>query len=208
MNLLKFSVLFISFFSFLSLVSAQFYFDPYYFDPVNLLNNEWVVFFGIFLLVFSFCFIALNNFFSGKGKKNDIFPWITQPGSKDNKGAVIVISLVIGFFSASIFVQRGWIYTIFGDALAGWLLLLTIAVMFILSVPFIKALQANVGLGPALAITVLFVWGILQFFDPYSLFPSASYNFINIYEFVTSVGFLIGAIIIAVVFAVIKKSGR
>jgi len=106
MRLLKFSILFISFFSFLSLVSAQFYFDSYYFDPANLLNNELVVFIGIFLLVFAFCFIALNNFFSKKGRRNEMFPWMQHPGSNENKGAVVVIALVIGFFSASIFVQR------------------------------------------------------------------------------------------------------
>lgn len=208
MKLLKFSVLFISFFSFLSLVSAQFYFDPYFFDPANLLNNEWVVFIGIFLLVFAFSFISLNNFFSGKGRRNEMFSFMHQPRSNENKGAVVVIALVIAFFSASVFVQRGWVYTIFGDALAGWLLLLISIAMFILLIPFIKALKAAIGLGPAIAFTFLLFWLVLQSFDPFILFPSASYDFIGFYEVITSVWVLIGVIFLAVVFTIIKKSGR
>jgi len=192
----------------INLVSAQYYYDS--FTPSDFLENEWFVFVAIFALVFSLTFIALNKQFSTSSSgKNDLSALFAgKSKTNENKGAVVIISLVIAFFSASIFVQQGWIYGIFGDALVSWLFLLAMIVMVILGIPFFKALKANVGTGLAIVLTFLFIWVILRFFvDPYS-FPGLPYEAYITLEFLGSFLALGIAIVIGVLALLIKNSGR
>ena len=144
-------------------------------------------------------------------KSNKAFPWLQEPASSESKGAIIVVSLIIAFFCAALFVQRNWINGIFGEAIAGWLFLLMLAIIVILSIPFFKMLRLNVGTGPAIAITFLMIWATLKYLvDPYNLISSSGNfdNLFEIYNFVTSFVFLLIALAVGILFAVIKNSGR
>jgi len=199
---------------FIPLVSAQFRIGNEYFDisnPSTLLQNDWVVFGGVFLLVFALVYLALSKQFGGGMKSNKAFPWLQEPASSESKGAIIVVSLIIAFFCAALFVQRNWINGIFGEAIAGWLFLLMLAIIVILSIPFFKMLRLNVGTGPAIAITFLMIWATLKYLiDPYNLISSSGNfdNLFEIYNFVTSFVFLLIALAVGILFAVIKNSGR
>ena len=177
----------------------------YNLSPSELLQNEWVVFGGVFLLVFAMVFLALSRQFSSK-KKNKMFPWMeaTDDGNKAIPG---IIALVIAFFSAAAFVRQNLIEGIFGEAITLWIFLLVLIVLFMLSVPFYKALKQNVGGGVAISIIVFGLWAILKFgFDPFVY--NLSSEFYDFYDFIISPVFLVILLVIGGVIALIKKSGR
>ena len=182
--------------------------------PSSLLENDWIIFGGVFLVVFALVYIGLSNVLvRKKGRQNPALPWLVSPeANPENKGAVVVIAVVIAFFTAAVFVQRGWVNGYFGDVVGSWLFLLALIVMIILSIPFYKGLKMNIGAGPAIAITFLIIWAILKFFvNPYTLFPYGGTmpdSFFQFYDFITSYWTLGIAIGIGVLVAVIKSSYR
>lgn len=207
----KFSLVF-CFVFLISFASAQYYGD---FRPSEFLQNEWVIFGGVFLIIFSIIYIALNNAFAPKEKGvapiESLLGIAKKPAAKHYRGAIVVISLVIAFFSASAFVQRGWIDNYFGDFVGGWILLLCLFVVVLLSVPFYKALKSNLGGGVAIAICFLVIWGILKFFvEPSDLiiYGNLPTEFFEFYDFVTSVWMLVVAGGLGILFAIIKNSTR
>ena len=188
-------------------VSDKVFMVSYYdFSPADFLENEWLVFAGVFLLVFAMVFLALSNMFSRK-KKNKAFPWLAE--TESNKTIPGVIAMVIALFSAAAFVRNNLIEGIFGEAITAWILLIVLIVLVMLAIPFYKALKVNVGAAPAIFILLFGVWAILKFgFDPYQYdLPSAFYDF---YEFFieTSVVGLVVIIIIGVVVLLMQKSSR
>ncbi|GEM_PF-1240761 len=177
----------------------------YNLSPSELLQNEWVVFAGVFLLVFAMVFFALSRQFSSK-KKNSAFPWMNDTDNS-NKAVPGIIALVIAFFSAATFVRQNLIEGIFGEAITIWIFLLVLVVLVMLSIPFYKALKQNVGGGFAISIIVVGLWVILRFgFDPnqYNL----PYNFYEVYDFVIAPAFLFILIVVGGVITLIKKSGK
>ncbi len=176
----------------------------YNFSPSELLQNEWVVFIGVFLLVFAMVFLSLSRQFSSK-KKNKMMPWLTE--TESNKAIPGIIALVIAFFSAAAFVKNNLIEGIFGEAITIWIFLLVLIVLVMLSIPFYKVLKQNVGGGIAISIIVVGLWLILRFgFDPsqYNLLS----EFYEIYEFIITPAFLIILIFVGGVITLIKKSGK
>ena len=204
----KFIPLMVMFFL-IPVVSAQYFGD---FRPSTLLENEWFLFGAIFLFVFSISYLALNRQFGGKSKPNAAFPWLKEPASNEAKGAVIVISLVIAVLTASVFVRSQLLAEFFGQSIVGWFVLITLAILFILSIPFFKALKDSVGVGPAIVLVVLLIWVTLRYFvDPNDLFGNTfgySEGLGEAYEFISSFWFLVIGGIIGILFAVIKSSGR
>lgn len=176
----------------------------YNLSPSEFLQNEWIVFIGVFLLIFAMVFLALSNFFTRSKKKGS---FLEPDKNLENKAIPGVIALVIAFFSAATFVRQNLIEGIFGEALTAWIFLLVLIVLVILSIPFYKALKKNVGGGIAIFIIVVGLWAILKFgFDPYQYnLPS---GFGEIYDFVIAPGFLIFLIVMGVVVSLIKRSGR
>ena len=176
----------------------------YNFSPSELLQNEWVVFIGVFLIVFAMVFLALSRQFSSK-KKNKMMPWLTE--TESNKAIPGIIALVIAFFSAAAFVKNNLIEGIFGEAITVWIFLLVLIVLVILFIPFYKALKQNVGEGIAIFIILFGVWAVLKFgFDPYQY--NLPYDFYEIYDFVIAPIFLFILIVVGGVITLIKKSGR
>jgi len=183
------------------------YYDFYNLSPSELLENEWIVFFGVFLIVFAMVFFALSKQFNSK-KKNKMFPWMERTDNS-NKAIPGVIALVIAFFSAAAFVKNNLIEGIFGEAITAWIFLIVLVVLFMLSVPFYKALKKNIGAAPAIFIILFGAWAILKFgFDPYQYnLPSGFYDFYE--SFIgTSIWGLVVLIVIGVVILLIKRSSR
>ncbi len=177
----------------------------YNFSPSDILESEWLVFAGVFLVVFAMVYISLSNFFT-KGKKKQ-YPWESDSKVLENKSSVAIISLIIAFFTAAAFVRQNLIEGIFGEALSVWIFVLVLIVLVILSIPFYKALKQNVGGGIAIFIIVAGLWAILKFgFDPshYNL-PSGFYD---VYEIVVHPVFLIVLVGVGIVKSLIKKSGK
>ena len=177
----------------------------YNFSPSDILESEWLVFAGVFVLVFAMVYISLSNFFT-RGKKKK-YPWELESKVLENKSSVAIISLIIAFFTAAAFVRQNLIERIFGEALTVWIFLMVLIVLIMLSIPFYKVLKQNVGGGIAIFIMLAGLWAILKFgFDPFQYdLPSSFYD---IYELVVHPVFLIILIVVGVVVSLIKKSGR
>ncbi len=195
----------------LTFVSAYSYnpwgWDFYGISPSELLQNEWFVFGGIFLLVFAFVYFSLSNFFT-REHKNKMFPWLSE--TQENKGPVFVISLVIALFTAAAFAQKDYLSQYMGEAVTIWITIVVLIVMVILSIPFYKALKASVGGVIAGVVIIALIWGGLNIINPYELVPSASYNesFQQFYEAVTSPVILLVILGVIGVAYLIKSSRR
>jgi len=199
---MKKSLVFLLTVFFISFISA--YYDFYNISPSDFLENEWIIFGGVFLLIFAMVFLALSRQFSSK-KKNKMFPWMED--TESNKAIPGVIALVIAFFTASAFVKQNLISGFFGEAITAWIFLLVLIVLVMLSIPFYKALKKNIGAAPAIFIILFGVWAILKFgFDPYQY--NLPYQFYDFYEFIITPVFLIVLIVIGVIASLIKKSGK
>lgn len=192
------------------------YYGSWGWDVESFLDNPTFIFIGVFLLVFSLSYIAFGRFFS-KEKKSK-FPWEEDKIMTENNGVLVVMSLVIAFFSASAAVRSAWMLNFFGEAISGFLLLMLFAVMIILLVPFYKSLRDNIGKVPSVIIFIVALWGIIKYmFSPdriYSLLRTTNldlYQFYDIYDFISAIPTLIIALIIGIVWALIsgkkKKSG-
>ncbi len=180
---------------FINLVSAQYYYGGrgggfsnfwYNLSPTTLLENEWVVFGGIFLIVFSMIYLGLQNFMKTKGKEG--IP-------KENKGAVVVIAAVIALFSASALTQRALWYGYFGDTILNWIyVVIGIGLIFLL-IPLYQGMSKKVGAAPAIFGILLVAWIVISFIlDPYESILLADilgrgdfyYSYLGFWDFFSS----------------------
>ena len=172
-------------------------------SPSDFLNNEWVLFIGIFLLSFSVIYLSLSNVF-GREKKNEYFPWVRKE-SMVQRGPVVAISMVMSFFIASALSQKAMIYGYFGNEIGSWIILFggILAFIFIAKV-------ANDAFKPlGIPIVLIVTWVILRLIDPYAAFPSAiTYNiqFENIYSIATS--YITLTVLIILAFFLTFKTGK
>lgn len=191
----------------LGLTSAYSY-SNFDFSPSNIMENEWFVFAGVFLVVFALVYIALANFFRKKTRGSY---WGSEESFIDNKPAVGVISFIIAFFSAAAFVQKGLLQGIFGEAITSWVLLLSLIVVIIITIPFYKALKKNVGGFFAILIFIACVWFVLTFVINLSMLEDLPFSFgvsdsfSEVYEVITNPVTLVIFLIIAGSFALLKK---
>lgn len=126
-----------------------------YFSPSQILENEWIVFALIFVGCFAIIYFALERTMKG------------------NRGAVVVIAIVISLFLAVAVSQKTRYYGYLGSAIGGWLFIILIVIIFLF---LIKLLMGAVGLA-GLLIVLWGVWILMRFLDPYEILP---------YEFLTS----------------------
>lgn len=201
-NLMFLAMLLFSF----NFVSAFNYYDI---SPSEILENEWVVFAGVFLLVFALVYMSLVNFFSRKKRK---YYWEPEEKVLENKAPIAVIALVIAFFTAATFVQQGFLYGVFGEAIAGWVFLIVLIVIIILTLPFYKALKKNIGTGPAVFILVGGIWAIVKFLlNPYE-FDFYNFNvsdwYFQFYDTFTHPATIIILLVVLGLFMLIKGASR
>lgn len=153
MKQIKFLFIFLVNLFLISFVSAYDFF--YYTSPSMLLENEWVVFGGIFLVVFALVYIALLG---SLGK--------SVAGENKSKGGVIVISFVVALFSASALTQRALFSGYLGDTILGWVTIGAFVLFILLLIPLGKKLADSRYPFPIyVGVPVLVGWFILKFFE-------------------------------------------
>ncbi len=172
-------------------------------SPQDLLQNEWVVFIGVFLLVFAVVYIGLAGFFI-KSDKQTAFEKLMELKAKKNgeKGPLVVIAAVISLFTSAAVARGDIIYQYFGAVLGTWILVFVLIVMFMLLIPFYRAFKNSVGKTFAMLLMILFFWFSIKLFFPdllYSGYYSFSNYFYQIEQFYLTVSqtwFLIVALIV------------
>ena len=176
------------------------------FYPSNLLQNEWVVFGGIFCLTFAIVYLSLSQVF-GKKRQNETFPWITTE-SRVHKGPVIVISLVIALFVAASISQRGYFYGYLGEEIGSWAIFFGILVMIALTIK----VSYGLGKGFGLIAGLIIIWLVLKSIDPYYILPSTiSYEAEQFYYMITSpvaLGIIIVIGIAAIAYKILSSRRR
>lgn len=112
-------------------------------SPQDLLQNEWILFALIFLLSYSIVYFSLSKFFSTKEKAS--FEDLLR-GKKDKlvtHPTAAIVSLIFAIFSASSLSRSGPLFELFGTILVAWDFLLVLIVMFLIALPFFRAVNAN-----------------------------------------------------------------
>jgi len=124
----------------INFASAALNWNYYLSSPSQLLYNEWVVFIGMFLLVFAVVYMSLSSIFGRETPQSprDLIWGLEKRGP--NKMPVVIISIVIALLVSAAFSQRGYLYGYLGDSIADWAL-------------FIIGLAVT-----GLAIRMLYVW--------------------------------------------------
>ena len=159
----------------ITIVSAQF--GGYYGSPLDILENEWVMFGIIFLVFFGVIFFAVSKTF------------------RDSRAVAAIVAAGISLFISLTLARRGWLYGYAGDELGSWLLIAAALIGFGF---LIKLAWENFGhLG---TITVLIgTWVLLHYLDPFDVLPyNAPYQIFDIYEIIAGGWGLAAAIIISI----------
>lgn len=163
-----------------SLVSAFNGFGYYGgFGPTELLQNDWVVFTGLFLVIFALVYSSLIKVFSSSAA-DKAFPW--KNVETTFKGPAIIISAVVAIFVASALTKQ-FLYGYLSDQILGWILL-GVIVMLLLA-----ALKALFKRGCFAVVSALMgIWVILHNIDPWDFLPQFVLNqaFDAVYEPISS----------------------
>jgi len=133
--------------------AASFFGGSSYLTPSNFLENEWVVFIGIFAIIFALVYVALLG---ALGK--------TTAGEQKSRGAVIVISLIVAVFGASALAQRVMWSGLVGDQIFTWVMALLFIGGFIGSLFLFKKLWEKNGLFLATSLFFFIFWLLSKFF--------------------------------------------
>ena len=110
-------------------------------SPIYLLENEWVRFIAIFMVLFSIIYLSLIKTF------------------KENKSTAVVIAIGITVLITVAVAQRGWLYTYSGDELGSWISILAI---FIAAGFIIKLAHENFGIAGTLS-AIIIAWALITF---------------------------------------------
>tara|TARA_Y100000310_G_C20627064_1_gene786519 strand:+ start:216 stop:833 length:618 start_codon:yes stop_codon:yes gene_type:complete len=140
-------------------------FDYFYGTPLDFLENEWVMFGIIFVILFGVIFYVLNKSFK-------------------NSGVAGAIGFALSLFITMAISQKGLLSQYGGGELSSWALLIgaLIAIAFL-----IRFAAETFGRWGATAV-VLIAGMIANSFEPYDILPQSLLNsrFIGIYEGIIS----------------------
>jgi hypothetical protein len=141
--------------------------------PQDLLQNEWVLFGVVFLICFAMIYLALSNFFFREKRKTlaDVLMGIKDKSSA--KGPVVVISFALSLLISMSLTQSDYLQAYLGAGAAVGILIFSVIVFAILTLPFYVALEHNFSSKFAGPLFGLIVWVVLKF-----LFPQISYDLI------------------------------
>ena len=165
-------------FTILPLISAyNFRGFSYYSDPLDYLENTWVMFGLIFIILFGVMYYVLNKSFK-------------------NNAIAAAISLALSLFISMAIAQRGLLYDYGGGELSSWSLVIASLIGIAFLIRF-----ANESFGRwGVAITIGIIWLIIYNLDPYQVLPSSLLNsgFYGIYDFLfrETSGIVIGIIVV------------
>lgn len=153
--------------------------------PSTLLENEWVVFFGVFLVAFSLAYIALSRAFGLEQRDQSPQELIWGVEHKlPNRGPAIIVSLVVGFFIASAFTQRAFVYGLLGEEFGKWIMFIVLAFLFILAVSFLigrRPLFTKILAGVFAALIWIYIRSQWDVIVPYSVIEPLS-SFVYVFD--------------------------
>jgi hypothetical protein len=202
-NILAFTLAMLS----INFVSAFSYSNWGYFlnSPSELLNNEWVVFIGMFLIVFAVTYMALSSIFGRETPQSpkDFIWGIEKKGP--NKMPVVIISAVVALFVSAAFSQSGYLYGYLGDTIGDWALFLMSLIVLALA---LRMMYTWMSL-PGIFLTLIILWFILQG-GYYDIVPQRiqTYAFNVFYEIISSLLALLVLILGLAVTIFMKLGGR
>lgn len=156
----------------------------YYNSPLDLFDNEWVIFGIIFIVFFAIIFFTVNKAFK-------------------TPGVSAVIALGLSLLIAITLARRGMLYGYFGDEVGSWVLIVTCLIGAGFIIRF--AYESFGGLGAIISVGGL--WYILHSIDPYEVIPYQilTDTIISVYEFVAS---WLGGIILMALTILLINIGR
>lgn len=156
----------------------------YYNSPLDLFDNEWVVFGIIFVVFFAIIFYTINKTFK-------------------NTGVSAVIGAGLALFIALTLARRGILYGYFGDEIGSWMLIIVSLIGFGFIIRF--AYQSFAGLGAIIVVGVS--WYLLHITGPYEVLPYEILTdaFVKIYEFTAS---WLGGIVLMVLTIILINLGK
>ncbi|MFA5174235.1 MAG: hypothetical protein WC438_03565 [Candidatus Pacearchaeota archaeon] len=175
-----------------------------YYTPSQLLDNEWFVFFIIFLIVFAFVYLSLSGMFR-RNIKDKYHPWLHE--SEQNKGAIAVIAGAVALLAAAAVTRQGFISGYLGNTLTTWITLIAIIFVIVLSIPFHRKLSQYTGNGIALIIVGISVWILLKTINLNELTAyTLPYDIQNLYEIIISYPVIILVIIAGIAWAIAGRN--
>ena len=162
-------------------------------SPGEIFNNEWIMFAIVFLIVFALSYFALLNFFAGKKKKKNFGD--VEP---EQKKILAIVALGLGLLAAVGFVQQSWLRSLLGDAIGGWLTIILLCLVVLITTPIYKALKENMGKTPATLAFIAIIWIVLRIFTRQYYFE-LPYETYNILESLSDYSVLVVALIIGLI---------
>lgn len=180
---------------------------PY--SPAELLQSEWVVFSGIFLMVFAIVYIALASFFEKKSNQSPLQAalGIAGAGKEAARGPLIVIAAVVALFTSASVTRNVLFAQYLGNVVGLWVGVFVAIVLVMLLAPFYKALKVSIGKVPATVVIVFVFWLLLKFMVPVDIFYSLNLSYVvqDWYSFIVSIWGLVVVEIIGIVVSLLKK---
>ena len=134
----------------------------------------------LFILFFAIVFFAVKNAFGEK-----------------NRNIAIIVAFVLSMFITLALVQRGYLFSYFGDDIGAWALIIAVIVAIGL---LIKLAYANLGKWGAIVVLAL-AWFMLLALDPYDYIPlgSGGDTIIGIYDLLTGYWGFLGLILVCLI---------
>jgi hypothetical protein len=152
--------------SIISLISAyDFGRFSYYNSPLDYLENAWIMFGIIFIILFGVMYYVLNKSFK-------------------NNAVAAAISLALALLISMAISQRGLLSEYGGGELSSWALVIASLIAIAFLIRFVSESFGKIGV----VITLVLIWIILKSLEPYEVLPYSLLNsgFLVVYEFLTS----------------------
>jgi len=135
----------------------------YYSSPLEFLENPWIMFALIFIILFGVIFYVLSKTFN-------------------NNAVAVSIAIALSLFISMAIAQRGLLYDYGYGELSSWALVIAslIAIAFL-----VRFTNENFG-APGSAGVLIIAWLIFHNIDPYQVLPDSLANtgFYNVYDFI------------------------
>jgi len=152
-------------FSIIPLISAyNFYgYDYFYGSPLDFLENQWVLFSIIFIILFGVIYYVLNKSFK-------------------NTGIAAAVGIGLSLFISMAIAQKGLLSQYGGGELSSWALLIASLITIAFLIRFVHESFGKIGL---ISFLVL-LWIIIRSIDPYEILPNVllTSKFYEIYDFI------------------------
>jgi hypothetical protein len=206
----------ISLISLISLVSAQYYggygsYSGGYYTgivPSELLENEWVIFGGVFLLTFALVYMALARAFHPQDNRNMLEIMAGMKERTSNQGPIVMISLIIALFVAGAFARRDYLYGWLGADIGQWIL--TFAMIVGIAIILLLGYRLGGLIGSVAALIIIIITTTIVGID-ISFLPTEILDFIGpLIGFVLQGGLIIGifgVIVVGILYILYRFGG-